>query len=105
MTTAQSLRVVALAALTGVVPISSAIAAELSEPGDPRGPSIRVTQRDVNASNRKVAMAYGALADMWSKQFKQIGVRFHTPRILRYEGGGLTACGYIGPDNAMYCPH
>src|SRR5215475_1546344 len=103
MTTAQSLRVVALAALTGVVPMSSAIAAEIGEPGDPRVPSIRVTQRDVDASNRKIAMAYGALADMWSKEFNRIGERFYTPRILRYDGGGFTACGYIGPDNAMYC--
>ena len=104
MTTAQSLRVVALAALTGLAPKSTAIAAEIGEPGDPRGPSIRVTQRDVDASNKKVAMAYGALADMWSKEFSQIGARFHTPRILRYDGGGFTACGYIGPDNAVYCP-
>ena len=101
MTIAQSVRVAALAALTGLAPVSSAVAAEILAPGDPR---IRVTQRDIDESNRKVAMAYSALSDMWSTEFRQIGERFQTPRILRYDGGGFTACGYIGSDNAMYCP-
>src|SRR5262245_42967671 len=49
-------------------------------------------------------MAYGALMKMWSKEFRRIGESFEQPRIVRYNDGGYTACGVIGPDNAIYCP-
>ena len=68
-------------------------------------PRIEVTQRDVDRSNEKVAMAYSALVDMWTKDFRNIGERFVPPRIVRYTGAVRTACGYIGPSNAQYCPN
>jgi predicted metalloprotease len=85
-----------------VVPASAAIA-----PADPGrdGPRIRVTSDDVRQSNEKVASAYSALLDMWSKAFNQIGERFAAPRIARYTGAVRTACGVIGPNNAQYCPN
>lgn len=64
---------------------------------------VRVTRADVNWSNEKVAMAYGALVDMWSKDFRRIGERFVAPRIVRYTGSAQTACGVIRPNNAQYC--
>jgi predicted metalloprotease len=66
---------------------------------------IRVTQSDIAASNRKVGMAYGALVQMWSSQFKRIGERFQAPGIRRYDGDGYTACGLIRANNAEYCPN
>jgi predicted metalloprotease len=69
-----------------------------------RVPSIEVTRRDVTASNKKVGMAYGALIQMWTDQFKRIGEHFTAPRIARYEGDNFTACGLIRADNAEYCP-
>ncbi len=64
---------------------------------------VRVTQADVEWSNQKVAAAYGALADMWTKDFNQIGERFAVPRIVRYNGAAMTACGVMQPNNAQYC--
>src|SRR3954469_14148118 len=64
---------------------------------------VQVTRQDVDASNHKVAMAYGALVDMWSKDFNQIGERFVAPQIVRYSGSARTACGIIRPNNAQYC--
>mgnify|MGYP003693651451 CR=1 FL=1 len=54
------------------------------------GPRIEVTQRDVDRSNEKVAMAYSALVDMWTKDFRNIGERFVPPRIVRYTGAART---------------
>jgi predicted metalloprotease len=65
--------------------------------------SITVTPADVQWSNQKVAMAYGALVDMWSTDFNQIGERFVAPRIIRYTGQAATRCGMIQPNNAQYC--
>lgn len=65
--------------------------------------TVQVTRHDVDVSNQKVAMAYGALVDMWSKDFRQIGERFAAPRIARYSGMVRTACGVIQPNNAQYC--
>ncbi len=64
---------------------------------------VRITQADVEWSNQKVASAYGALAAMWTKDFNQIGERFAVPRIVRYSGPAMTACGLIQPNNAQYC--
>lgn len=63
-----------------------------------------VTERDINASNEKIAQAYGALVNMWSADFRQLGVRFTPPALLRYRGAVRTACGIMGGDNAEYCP-
>ena len=64
---------------------------------------MQVSSVDVDASNRKVSMAVGALDKMWSKRFQDIGERFAAPRVVRYERGGYTACGRIGSNNAQYC--
>ena len=63
-----------------------------------------VTERDVTASNEKIAAAYGALVDMWSADFRQLGVRFQPPALLRYRGTVRTACGIMSGNNAQYCP-
>lgn len=91
--------------LAALVPTAVAHAAR---PGDPlpsdRVPTVRLTQRDVTASNRKVGMAYGALIQMWNTQFKGIGESFYAPRIMRYDGDTFTECGLIHANNAEYCP-
>ena len=102
MNSALSTRIAAVA-LAVLAPTSTALAGP-SGPIDDRRPAIRVTRAEVDASNKKVAMAYGALMDMWTREFADIGERFAAPRILRYSGGGYTACGPIGPSNAVYCP-
>jgi predicted metalloprotease len=63
-----------------------------------------VTEQDVAASNGKIAAAYGALVDMWSADFRQLGVRFTPPALLRYRGTVRTACGIMSGNNAQYCP-
>jgi uncharacterized protein len=63
-----------------------------------------LTERDVAASNGKIAAAYSALVDMWSADFEQLGVQFEPPALLRYRGAVRTACGILGGDNAEYCP-
>lgn len=64
---------------------------------------VEVTRADVAASNQKVAEAYGALATMWTNDFRAIGQRFVTPRIARYDGAVMSPCGVIHQDNAEYC--
>lgn len=103
MSIVQSLRGAAVFALGAVMlPVTTALAATRDSIDGPR--PVRVSASDVEASNKKVAAAYGALRNMWSKAFDDINERFTAPRIVRYDRGGRTACGYIGPDNAMYCP-
>jgi len=68
-------------------------------------PPVRLTQADVDASNAKVSMAYGALVDMWTKDFQTIGERFAPPRVARYRQAFLSACGVMQTDNAAYCPN
>ena len=63
-----------------------------------------VTESDINASNEKIAQAYSALVTMWSADFRQLGVRFTPPALLRYRGAVRTACGVMGGNNAEYCP-
>jgi uncharacterized protein len=66
---------------------------------------VRVTEREVQNTNKKVAAAYGALVTMWNNEFKRIGERFTAPQIMRYESSAVTACGVIRPENAEYCPN
>jgi len=63
-----------------------------------------VTEQDVTASNEKIAAAYGALVNMWSADFRQLGVQFQPPALLRYRGTVRTACGIMSGNNAQYCP-
>ncbi len=70
----------------------------------PAGTSGDVTASDVAESNKKVGQAYGALVDMWSADFKQLGARFVPPQIARYRGNTRTQCGVLQANNAMYCP-
>ncbi|HEY4133046.1 MAG TPA: neutral zinc metallopeptidase [Gemmatimonadaceae bacterium] len=64
---------------------------------------VRVTASDVSASNEKIASAYASIADMWTKNFQQIGEQFDVPRIARYRSTAMTPCGVIREDNAEYC--
>ena len=66
--------------------------------------SIEVTRADVDASNRKIAMAHSALAHMWMQHFSQLGQRFVVPGLARYRGTVLSACGLMHQNNAGYCP-
>ncbi|HEY4218027.1 MAG TPA: neutral zinc metallopeptidase [Gemmatimonadaceae bacterium] len=68
-----------------------------------KNPTIEVTEADVAASNQKLAGAYGALVDMWTNDFKQLGQQFDAPHIARYEGAVRTPCGVIDSNNAEYC--
>jgi len=74
-----------------------------SDPNKPAG-AVELTERDVAASNAKIRAAYSELASMWSKGFARINGDFETPRLLRYRGAALSACGVMQPSNAAYCP-
>src|SRR5262245_23541243 len=100
MPTSRFSRIAAFVAVTGLVPVPAANAALRHSDDDPRAPRVRVTARDVAASNQKVAMAYSALVQMWTREFEQLGERFARPRVVRYEDGAFTACGAIGSGNA-----
>lgn len=67
------------------------------------GPRVDVTEYDIAKSNEKIDAAYGALADMWVKDFAQMGRRFVVPRVYRYRGNIRTSCGVMSPNNAAYC--
>ena len=66
--------------------------------------AMRVTNSDIDASNRKIAMAHAALATMWTRHFRDLGERFAVPGIVRYRGGAMSACGLMRQNNAGYCP-
>ena len=68
-------------------------------------PTLPLSNTDVTASNRKIAMAYGALDQMWQADFRRIGQRFVTPGIARYRGSAYTQCGPMPSGNAVYCPN
>ena len=70
----------------------------------PVSPLADVTVADVDASNAKVASAYGALVEMWSAEYTRIGHRFVPPHIARYRGSIMTDCGPMPANNALYCP-
>jgi predicted metalloprotease len=95
---------VALFAGLSLVPASRAFAEGDDPAGAPNRPAVRVTAAEVDASNKKIAMAYGALSQMWTTSFNEIGERFVTPRLARYTQSAYTSCGVIHPSNAMYCP-
>jgi len=71
---------------------------------EPEVPDIGVTSRDIELSNQKVAMAHGALREMWTAHFRSLGTRFMVPRLVRYRGGAASPCGLLKPGNAGYCP-
>lgn len=52
----------------------------------PAPPHAAVTESDIAASNEKIRQAYGALAAMWSAEFKQAGGQFVPPALVRYRG-------------------
>jgi len=81
-------------------PVSGANAWSSAEP--PANP-VRVTQADVDVSNRKAAGAYGALVSMWTREFDRLGEEFAAPRLARYRSHVRTPCGVIPPSNASYC--
>ena len=87
-----------LAALILLVPV----AAQATE-APPRDDELALTARDVEASNLKVAAAYQALVEMWSAAFRDIGVRFNAPRLVRHRTALRTPCGVVTPSNASYC--
>ena len=93
-----------LGALSLAVP-GSALLAATPAPGPGSTPRVEVTERDVTASNQKIAAAYAALVQMWTNDYRQIGERFVAPRIARYDRSVMTACGVIRPENAQYCPN
>ena len=73
-------------------------------PVDRPTPDLRLTERDVAASNEKVKMAFADLASLWRGRFGEVGGRFAVPRLLRYRGAARSACGVMQPSNAAYCP-
>jgi len=106
MTNAKNLRSrLAAAAFLSAVTLTPASVSLAMTGDDPSGPRTEVTSRDVQLSNQKIAMAYSALVSMWNTNFRSIGETFVAPRIMRYRGAALTPCGYIGPNNAEYCPN
>jgi predicted metalloprotease len=68
------------------------------------GDDVRLTERDVAASNAKIRMAYADLAAMWRTRFGELRERFAVPRVVRFRGATRSACGTIQPNNAAYCP-
>ena len=65
---------------------------------------VRITERDVDASNAKIAAAYRHLTDTWTDAFDQVGERFAPPRLASYRGYTRTSCGVMPANNAVYCP-
>jgi uncharacterized protein len=88
---------------SAVAPISSQPFQTARDSAAVTQPPIEITQRDVDASNAKIAGAYSALATMWTNDFKQIGERFVVPQIARYTRAARTSCGIIRGNNAEYC--
>jgi predicted metalloprotease len=94
----------AFAGITGVEAGPASNPALFAAVRAPAPSSIEVTNADVDASNRKIAMAHSALAQMWTKHFRDLGSRFDVPGLVRYRGGALSACGPMRQNNAGYCP-
>ncbi|HEX6575796.1 MAG TPA: neutral zinc metallopeptidase [Gemmatimonadaceae bacterium] len=69
-----------------------------------RETTVEVSSSDIAASNAKVRMAHGALAQMWDTYFRDTGRRFDVPGLVRYRGGAVSACGMMRRNNAGYCP-
>ena len=66
--------------------------------------TVEVTSRDISTSNAKVRLAHGALAQMWSGHFRDVGHRFAVPGLVRYRAGAPSSCGMMRRNNAGYCP-
>lgn len=94
----------AIARWVGRSGITLLFAASTAAAPAPDAAPLDVTEREVTASNEKVAMAYAALVSMWSAHFGRIEARFAQPSIVRYRGAVSTACGVMPANNAMYCP-
>lgn len=94
----------AIARWVGRSGITLLFAASTAAAPAPDPAPLDVTEREVTASNEKVAMAYAALVRMWSTNFGRIESRFAQPSIVRYRGAVATACGVMPANNAMYCP-
>jgi uncharacterized protein len=92
------------AALALIVSLTAPASAAFALPANTTPPTAELTERDVSASNQKIRAAYADLAAMWTTGFAQIRARFVTPRLLRYRGVVRSACGYMQPNNAAYCP-
>jgi predicted metalloprotease len=102
---ARWVRQIGLALVLALTTAGSAAAVQPAVPSDltSRG-DVRVTERDVEASNAKIRDAYGALIDMWSAEFRALGQRFAPPGLARYRGAVRTECGVMPGNNALYCP-
>ncbi len=83
---------------------STAVASTPSADSTTTTTNVRLTERDVAASNLEIRAAYADLASMWASGFAQLRERFATPRLLRYRGAVRSACGIIQANNAAYCP-
>jgi predicted metalloprotease len=98
-------RAVALAFAIAASATAPAAALHAAPPhADRSTPDLRLTERDVAASNEKVKMAFADLALLWRGRFSELGERFAVPRLLRYRGAARSACGVMQPSNAAYCP-
>ena len=110
MTTRSVLRLartlVATALVAGLTTAAAPDAqARLQHMGAGDTPTVSVTLADVQASNAKAAMAYGALVPMWRAHFADVGARFVAPQVARFRGAGVrTPCGAVAANNAAYCP-
>jgi predicted metalloprotease len=98
-------RAVALALTLALgAPTSAVWAAPSPNNPSPAARTTELTERDVAASNDQIRAAYADLAAMWTNGFAQLHERFAAPRLLRYRGAVLSACGVMQPNNAAYCP-
>lgn len=93
---------VALVAVIGALSLPGPSFAQSYAIRDTRD-EIRLTSRDIDASNLKAAAAYNALVSLWTTEFDRVGERFVAPRMVRYRGAVRTSCGVMGPSNAAYC--
>lgn len=66
-------------------------------------PAVTLTERDVESSTREAMAAHAALVDMWTAEFRRVGVRFAAPRLATYRGNTRSACGTLPASNALYC--
>ena len=93
------------AAMLGASAASPPMSADsLAYRSDLDGPSVGLTNREIEASNAEVVAAYGALMAMWTAHFDALGARFEPPSLIRYRGTVRTGCGIMPKDNAVYCP-
>ena len=70
---------------------------------DPATAALRVTERDVAASNAKAADAYEDLVGLWRGELGRVGARFVAPALVRYRVAAGTDCGEMRAGNASYC--